>query len=48
MRDALVYYTIVKEILGKEWLDNSLFRLGTSRLANKLASDILGEEAKAF
>ena len=48
VRDALVYYTIVKEILGKEWLDNSLFRLGTSRLANKLASDILGEEAKAF
>lgn len=30
VNDALVYYTIVKEILGEEWLNNSLFRLGTS------------------
>lgn len=48
MHDALVYYTIVKEILGKEWLCNDLFRLGTSRLANRLLSDILGEETKFF
>lgn len=49
VRDAIVYYTIVKEVLGEEWLkDNSLFRLGTSRLANLLLSDILGRETKFF
>ena len=44
VRDAVVYYTIVKEVLGTEWLDNKLFRLGTSRLANLLLSDIFGKE----
>lgn len=48
VHDAIVYYTIVKEVLGKDWLNNDLFRLGTSRLANKLLSDILGEETKLF
>ena len=48
VRDALVYYTIVKEVLGDEWLNNQLFRLGTSRLANLLLSDILGQETKFF
>jgi len=43
VNDALIYYTIVKEILGEEWLTNELFRLGTSRLANLLLSDIKGE-----
>lgn len=31
VNDALIYYTIVKEVLGKEWLSNELFRLGTRR-----------------
>lgn len=48
VNDALVYYTIVKELLGKEWLNNELFRLGTSRLANLLLSEIKGEEVKFF
>ena len=48
VEDALTYYTIVKEVLGKEWLNNKLFRLGTSRLANLLLSDITGEETKFF
>lgn len=48
VHDALVYYTIVKEVLGEEWLNNTLFRLGTSRLANLLLSDILGKETKFF
>lgn len=48
VNDALVYYTIVKEILGEEWLTNELFRLGTSRLANLLLSDITGKECKHF
>ena len=48
VNDAIIYYTIVKEVLGEEWLDNRLFRLGTSRLANLLLSDIKGEEIKFF
>ena len=46
--DALVYYTIVKEVLGEEWLNNRLFRLGTSRLANLLLSDIVGHDVQFF
>ena len=46
--DALTYYTIVKEVLGKEWLTNELFRLGTSRIANMLLSEVVGEEVKFF
>lgn len=48
VNDALVYYTIVKEVLGEEWLTNELFRIGTSRLANLCLSEILGEEVKLF
>ena len=48
VNDAFVYYTIVKEVLGKEWLNNELFRIGTSRLANLLLSEIVGEEVKFF
>ena len=36
--DAVCYYSIVSTILGKEWLDKSLFRFGVSRLANQLVS----------
>ena len=36
---ALLYYHIVKEILGEEWLNRERFRIGASRLANR----ILGE-----
>ena len=46
--DALTYYTIVKEILGEKWLTNKWFRLGTSRLANLLLSEVLGSETKFF
>lgn len=46
--DALVYYTITKEILGEEWLNNNYFRLGTSRLANLLLSEIEKKEIKFF
>ena len=48
VKKALAYYTIVKEVLGEEWLNNGLFRIGTSRLANLLLSDIIGEEVKFF
>ena len=46
--DAIIYYTIVKEVLGKKWLTNYYFRLGTSRLANLLLSEIVGKETKFF
>ncbi len=52
--DALIYYGVVKEVLGNDWLNNNLFRIGASRLANNLLSDILSiekgerEEVKFF
>ena len=38
---VLQYYNIVKNVLGDEWLNNKLFRIGASRLANNLLSDII-------
>ena len=46
--DAVKHYTLVKEILGKEWLNNELFRFGASRLANNLLTSIEGQEVKYF
>lgn len=46
--EAVKYYTIIKEVLGEEWLTNDYFRIGASRLANNLLSDILGKEVKFF
>ena len=48
VRDAVTYYTIVKEVLGEKWLTNKWFRMGTSRLTNLLLSEILGKETKFF
>lgn len=47
-QDALVYYAIVKEMLGDEWLSQDLFRIGASSLANSLLSVMTGEEQKYF
>lgn len=46
--DAVAYYTIIKEVLGEKWLTNEYFRIGASRLANNLLSDIVGKEVKFF
>ena len=46
--DALTYYTIVKEVLGEKWLTDYYFRLGTSRLANLILSELEGKEVKFF
>ncbi|MBR3565893.1 MAG: deoxyribose-phosphate aldolase [Paludibacteraceae bacterium] len=46
--DAVKYYTIVKEVLGAEWLNNENFRFGASRMANNLLSSIEGKEIKWF
>lgn len=37
---AILFYTIVKEILGEDWLNSELFRIGASRLANHLLANI--------
>jgi len=46
--DAAYYYSIVEQVLGKQWLNPELFRLGASRLANKLLSDITKTEVSYF
>ena len=46
--EAVQYYAIVKEVLGDEWLNKDLFRIGASSLANSLLSSMLGEEIKYF
>ena len=46
--DAALYYTIVEQTLGKEWLTPELFRIGASSVANNLISAIEGEEVKYF
>ena len=46
--DAALYYTIVEETLGKEWLTPELFRIGASSVANNLISAIEGAAVKYF
>jgi len=46
--EAVQHFTLVKEILGEEWLNNESFRFGASRLANNLLSSIVGKETKHF
>ena len=41
---ALEYASVVKGVLGNEWLDQGLFRIGASRLANNLLSEIFSME----
>ena len=47
-QDAVLYYTIVREILGEEWCTTDLFRIGASSAANNLLSAIEGHEVKYF
>ena len=46
--DAVKYYCIVAAVLGEKWLNNKYFRIGASRLANNLLTDIFGKEIKFF
>lgn len=46
--DAVKYYTIVKSILGEEWLSKEFYRIGASSAANNLLSAIVGETTKHF
>lgn len=47
-KEAVEHYTIVKEVLGEQWLNNQSFRFGASRLANNLLSSLVGQEVKYF
>ena len=47
-QDAALYYTIVEEMLGKEWLTTDLFRIGASSAANNILSAIEGKEIKYY
>ena len=38
--DALVYYCLVKDVLGDDWLTPAKFRIGASRLANHLLEEV--------
>ena len=46
--EAVKYYTIIKEVLGEEWLTSEYFRIGASSLADSLLSAIEGKEIRFF
>ncbi len=46
--EALVYYNIVRDTLGSEWLTPALFRFGASRMANNILSALEEKEIKYF
>ena len=47
-QDAALYYTIVEQILGEQWLTTDLFRIGASSAANNLLSAIVGQSVTHF
>ena len=46
--EAVDFYTIIREMLGQEFIDGGYMRIGTSSLANKLVAKILDEEGKTY
>ena len=46
--DALLYYSIFKHILGKDAIEKERFRLGASRLANAILSELTGRAVPFF
>lgn len=46
--DAVLYYNIVKDILGPKWLNKNYFRFGASRMANNLLTALEGTEVKYY
>jgi deoxyribose-phosphate aldolase len=40
---ALLYWSIVRKILGEDWLNSERFRIGASGLANRLLADIFDQ-----
>ena len=46
--DAALYYAIVDTVLGKEWLNKELFRIGASRLANNLLTILESKQVQYY
>lgn len=46
--DAVCYWSIVRSILGEEWLNKNLFRFGVSSLANKLLTAVAQQTVTYF
>ncbi len=46
--DALTYYSIVRQLLGEEWISPSYFRIGASSLADRLLSVLEGKTVRYF
>jgi len=38
--DAMIYYALVQQVLGNQWLNKDLFRIGASRLATHIYNEI--------
>ncbi|TKG93534.1 deoxyribose-phosphate aldolase [Puteibacter caeruleilacunae] len=47
-QEALEYMAVVNEILGEEWLNPLFFRIGASRLANNILSELEQKEIQFF
>lgn len=47
-QDALLYYCVISELLDEEWTSPDLFRIGASKLANNLLTEIEKEEIQYF
>ena len=41
IKDAVTYYSIANHVLGTEWCNNKLFRIGTSRLAGIVLDELI-------
>ena len=46
--DALLYYSLVEMVLGNQWLQPEKFRIGASRLANNLLTEVEGRKVEYF
>jgi len=46
--DALIYYSLVEMVLGHQWLLPERFRIGASRLANNLLTEVEGRKVEYF
>jgi deoxyribose-phosphate aldolase len=47
-KEAALYFAIVENVLGEEWLTPQFFRFGASRLANNLLTEVEGKIINYF
>jgi deoxyribose-phosphate aldolase len=46
--DAVSYFTLVKSVLGDNWMTPEYFRIGASKLVNNLLSSVSGKDISYF